>query len=185
MHYIVHGILQARILEWIAFPFPRVSSQPRDWKWVPCIAGGFFTSWATGEAQEHWRGSLSLLQWIFKTEGLNWGLLHCRQILYQLTCQGSPSWYYFYLKDHWIIFQNIFPNFYFFKLWKHNNTFAGDLENTEQNYRQFCYILQLFFSVDELRCLVGVSISNSQKLVVWKQREVEGCSRPEKHYEPI
>ena len=114
MHYIVHGILQARILEWIAFPLPRGSSQPRDWKWVSCIAGGFFTSWATGEAQEHWSGSLFLLQWIFKTKELNWGLLHCRQILYQLTCQGSPSWYYFYLKDHWIIFQNIFPNFYFF-----------------------------------------------------------------------
>ena len=35
-------------------------------------------------------GSLSILQWIFPTQELNWGLLHCRQILYQLSYQGSP-----------------------------------------------------------------------------------------------
>ena len=35
-------------------------------------------------------GSLSLLQWIFLTQELNWGLLHWRWILYQLSCQGSP-----------------------------------------------------------------------------------------------
>ena len=43
---VVHGILQARILEWIAFPFSRWSFQPRDWTQVSCIAGRFFTSWA-------------------------------------------------------------------------------------------------------------------------------------------
>ena len=43
----LHGILQARILEWIAFPFSRGSSQPRDQTKVSCIAGRFFTSWAT------------------------------------------------------------------------------------------------------------------------------------------
>ena len=43
----VHGILQARILEWVAFPFFRGSSQPRDQTQVSHIAGGFFTSWAT------------------------------------------------------------------------------------------------------------------------------------------
>ena len=42
---------QARILEWVAFPFSRGSSQPRDWTQVSCIAGRFFTSWATREAQ--------------------------------------------------------------------------------------------------------------------------------------
>ena len=35
-------------------------------------------------------GSLSLLQGIFMTQEMNWGLLHCRQILYQLSYQGSP-----------------------------------------------------------------------------------------------
>ena len=43
-HGIVNGILQARILEWVAFPFSRVSSQPRDQTQVSHIAGGFFTS---------------------------------------------------------------------------------------------------------------------------------------------
>ena len=41
--YTVHGILQARMLEWVAIPFSR-SSQPRDRTQVTCIASGFFTS---------------------------------------------------------------------------------------------------------------------------------------------
>ena len=51
MDYKVHGILQARILEWVAFPFSRGSSQPRDATQVSRMAGQFFTSWATREAQ--------------------------------------------------------------------------------------------------------------------------------------
>ena len=39
----VHGILQARILEWVAMPFSKVSSQPRDQTWVSHIACRFFT----------------------------------------------------------------------------------------------------------------------------------------------
>ena len=39
----VHGILQARILEWVAMPFSRGSSQPKDWTWGSCTAGRFFT----------------------------------------------------------------------------------------------------------------------------------------------
>ena len=39
------GILQARILEWVAICFSRGSSQPRDWTWVSCIAGRLFTMW--------------------------------------------------------------------------------------------------------------------------------------------
>ena len=54
MDYTAHGILQARVLEWVAFPFSRGSSQSRDRIQVSCIAGGFFTSWATREAQEYW-----------------------------------------------------------------------------------------------------------------------------------
>ena len=42
MDYTVHGILQARILEWISFPFSRGFSQPRDQTQVSCIAGRFF-----------------------------------------------------------------------------------------------------------------------------------------------
>ena len=50
MDYIVHGIPQARILEWVAFPFSRRSSQPRDRTQVSHIAGGFFTNCAIKEA---------------------------------------------------------------------------------------------------------------------------------------
>ena len=46
----VHGILQARKLEWVAVPFSRGSSQPRSQTEVSCIAGSFFTSWVTREA---------------------------------------------------------------------------------------------------------------------------------------
>ena len=163
MNSIVHGILQARILGWVAFPFSRGSSQLRYLTQVSCIAGGFFTSWATREAQECWSGwpipspvdlpnpgiklgspelqvnslpteesgspghhkvkvkSLSCVwlcdpmdcnlpvfsvhgifqarrlgchfffQEIIPTQGLNLGLPHCRQTLYHLSHQGSPT----------------------------------------------------------------------------------------------
>ena len=47
----VHGILQARILEWVAISFSRGSSRPRDQTPVSCIAGRFFTIWATREGR--------------------------------------------------------------------------------------------------------------------------------------
>ena len=82
-------ILQARILEWVTFPFSKGSSQPGDWTQVSCIAGGFFTSWATRAPQEYWSGySLSLLQLIFLAQESNQDLLHCRWILYQLSYEG-------------------------------------------------------------------------------------------------
>ena len=56
MDYAVHGILQARILEWVTAPFSRVSSQPRDQTQVSLIVGRLFTSWATREPQEYWSG---------------------------------------------------------------------------------------------------------------------------------
>ena len=46
----VHGVLQARILEWVAISFSRVSSWPKDWTWVSHIAGRFFTIWTTRKA---------------------------------------------------------------------------------------------------------------------------------------
>ena len=55
---VVHGILQARILGWVAVPFSRGSSQPGDQAQVSHIAGGFFTSWTTREAH--------LSEWLFK-----------------------------------------------------------------------------------------------------------------------
>ena len=55
----VHGILQARILEWVAIPFSRRSSWPRDWKQVSCIAGRCFTTEPPGKPS--WRSGSWLL----------------------------------------------------------------------------------------------------------------------------
>ena len=49
----VHRILHARILEWVAYPFSRGSSWPRNWTGVSCIAGGFFTNWAIRDAHRN------------------------------------------------------------------------------------------------------------------------------------
>ena len=57
MDYTGHAILQDRILDWVAVLFFRVSSQARDRTQVSHIAGRFFTSWTTGEAQENGVGS--------------------------------------------------------------------------------------------------------------------------------
>ena len=70
----VRGILQARILEWGAIPFSRGSSRLRNWTWVSCIAGWFFTIWAT-------RG----------VPFYNWLIFHCilvRQLLYPFIFDG-------------------------------------------------------------------------------------------------
>ena len=91
-HGLLHGVLQARILEWVAFPFSMGSSQRRNWIRVSCIAGKFFTSWATGKPKNTGAGSLSLLQGIFPTQESNQGFPHCSRILYQLSYQGGPTW---------------------------------------------------------------------------------------------
>ena len=68
--------------------FPTQGSNPTH---VSLIAGRFFTSWATGKPKNTGVGRLSLLQGIFLTQELNQGLLHCRQILYQLNYERSPE----------------------------------------------------------------------------------------------
>ena len=65
MDYSVHAILQARILECVAFLLSRGFSQPIDRTQVSHIVGRFFTSWATGKPKNTEVGSLSLLQRIF------------------------------------------------------------------------------------------------------------------------
>ena len=52
----VYGILQARILKWIAIPFSKGSSQPRGRTQASRIAGRFFIVWTAREAQEYWSG---------------------------------------------------------------------------------------------------------------------------------
>ena len=70
MDYTVHGILQARILEWVTFPFSRGSSQSRVRTQVSCMKGEFFTSCVTREAPEQFKCIFKLL--LYSTELRNW-----------------------------------------------------------------------------------------------------------------
>ena len=87
----VHGILQARTLEWVAIPSSRGYSQPKDRTWVSFIANRLFTAEPPGKPKNPGVGSDSLLQGIFPTQGSNLGLLHCGQTLYCLSYWGSPQ----------------------------------------------------------------------------------------------
>ena len=93
MDYRVHGNIQVRLLEWWG------SSQPSDVSQVSRFPGGFFIIWATGKPKNTEVGRLSLLQQIFQTQESNWGLLHCRQILYQLSYEGSHLYLYRCVKN--------------------------------------------------------------------------------------
>ncbi|CAI9163930.1 unnamed protein product [Rangifer tarandus platyrhynchus] len=87
----VHGILQARILEWAATPSSRGSSPPGDQTQVCRTADRFFTPGPPRKPDNTGMGSLSLLQQIFPTQELHQCLLHCRPILHQLSYHGSPD----------------------------------------------------------------------------------------------
>ena len=84
------GILQARILEWVAMPSSRRSSQPRDRTPNSHISGDSVLPEPPRKPKNTGVGSLSLLQGVFPTQELNQGLLHCRRILFPLSYQGSP-----------------------------------------------------------------------------------------------
>ena len=83
----VHGILQERILEWVAMPSSRRSSQPRS----PALQADSLPSEPPGEPKNTGVDSLPVFKGIFLTQESNWGLLYCRQILYQMSYQGSPT----------------------------------------------------------------------------------------------
>ena len=64
----IHGVSQAGVLEWVAIPFSRASSQPRDWTWVSHTAGRFFTIWATREGDGFftvWDTKWEVALWLF------------------------------------------------------------------------------------------------------------------------
>ena len=67
-----HGILQARILDWVAIPFSKRSSQPRDWSQVSSIAGRFFTVWATRQAPVIHIHNFCRKYWIALPSGFTW-----------------------------------------------------------------------------------------------------------------
>ena len=88
----VHGILKARILEWVAFQsslgyLPNPGMEPRS----TTLQVDSLPAEPQGKPKNTGGGRLSLLQQIFPTQELNRGLLHCRQILYQLSYQGSKG----------------------------------------------------------------------------------------------
>ena len=82
----VHGILQPRLLEWVAMASSRGSSQPRS----PALQANSLLSEPPGKLNNTGVGCLSLLQGISLTQTSNRGFLHCRHTLYQLSYQGSP-----------------------------------------------------------------------------------------------
>ena len=88
MDYTDHGILQARILEY-SVPFSRDHPNPRIKPRSPTLQVDSLPAEPPGKPKNTGVGSLSLLQGIFPTQESNQGLLHGRQILYQLSYQGS------------------------------------------------------------------------------------------------
>ena len=72
-------------------PSPGVLPNPGIKPRSPTLQEDFLPAGPQGKPKNTGAGSLSLLQWIFLTQESNWGLLHCRWILYQLSYQGSPN----------------------------------------------------------------------------------------------
>ena len=73
---LVYGILQARILDWVAIPFSMGSFQPRDWTQVSHIASDSLPAESQGKPKKTGVGNLSLLQGIFLPQESNQSLLH-------------------------------------------------------------------------------------------------------------
>ena len=91
MDYRVHGILQTRILQWVAIPFSRESLQPRDRTRVSSIASGFFTSWATREAHEYWSGQLFPSPGDLPDPGIELGSLALQVYSLPAELSGEPT----------------------------------------------------------------------------------------------
>ena len=90
MNYTVHRILQARILEWVAFPFFRNLPNPGIKPRTPALQADSLPGEPQGKPKNIGMGTISLLQQIFPTQESTRGLLHRRWILHQLSYQGSP-----------------------------------------------------------------------------------------------
>ena len=97
MDYTVHGILQARILEGVAFPFSGGFPNPGIKPMSPALQADSLPAEPQGKRKSTGVGGLSLLQQIFLTQKLNWVLPHYRWIVYQLSYEGSSFSPYIYL----------------------------------------------------------------------------------------
>ena len=87
--YTVHGILQARILEWVASPSPGNLSNPGIEPRSPTLQADSLPAEPQGKAKNIEVGSLSTGRSL--AQELNQSLLNCRRILYQLSYQRSPQ----------------------------------------------------------------------------------------------
>ena len=77
---------------WSGYPVPSPGDLPNPGTELksPTLQEDSLPAEPQGKPKNTELGSLSLLQGIFRTQELNQGVLHCRQILYQLSCEGSP-----------------------------------------------------------------------------------------------
>ena len=105
----VHGIHQARILEWVAIPFSRGSSWPRDWTWVSCITGRFFAIWATREGESNTlsvnksRASMDRGVWQATVHEVAKSCAQLKQLSTARNQQWKSSWHHcsvFYKRSH-------------------------------------------------------------------------------------
>jgi len=94
MVYTVHGILQARVLELVALPFSRGSSQPRIESRSPALQVDSLPAEPQGKPKDTGVGILFLFQQIFLIQESNRDLLHCRWILHQLRYEGRPPFFF-------------------------------------------------------------------------------------------
>ena len=83
----------SRLEYWSGYPFLSPGDLPNPWieLWSPTLRVDSLPAEPPGKPKNTWVGSLSLLQGIFLTQQLNQGFLHCRQILCQVSYQGSPE----------------------------------------------------------------------------------------------
>ena len=90
MNYTVHGILLVRILKWVAFPSPGDLPNPGMESRSPTFQADSLLAQPQRKPKNTGVGSLSPLWGIFLTQESNYGLLHHKRILYQLSHQGCP-----------------------------------------------------------------------------------------------
>ena len=142
----VHGILQARILEWVAIPFSRGSSRPRDWTQLSYTAGIFFTVWATREAHSY--AYLWLVCWMVS-------LLKMEPCLILSTYQNAWPGGVWSTRDWWM------------NKWKWGRSGSGFYESRIGS--EFAWIL-----IQPLTC--GISSNNKRPVIPLGNGEIDYTS---------
>jgi len=117
----VHGILQARILQWVAISFSSGSSRPRDKTWVSYITGRFFTNWATREVQRTKAFSILLLSHTHNNTRRIWiRYLKMKRPIHIKVClaylfSSDSSIFYLTTRKNYIIWSPVRKDWLFFQ----------------------------------------------------------------------